>query len=827
MIDGTSPTEVPDDKMIDGTSPTDALHSVMIKRFDDPKLALPPSLIKGLYEMNFTTPSKIQAISLPKIWANYNLLAQSHNGTGKTACFVLGMLRIVQAGVKKPQALCMCPTRELAKQIAEETNKMGKYMLEETGMTVKCILKEDKWQRGEKMPDQIVVGTPGKIWTLILLRVLDTAAIKVFMLDEADEMLTAGHGDNTKRIRKVMPRELQTLFFSATWKEETVNFANSLKGSGPSWAQVTIKRQHIFNDQVKQYYLRCNGFKEKEERLGDLIAGIDAGQIIVFVNTRDSVDSLTRMLTASGHSVSSIHGKMEERARDKALKDFHDAASKILIATNVLSRGIDVPNVTLVVQYDMPVMHGGMFDPETYLHRVGRTGRFGRKGVALNLIEDEKGMMVLNAIEDYYERKAPIQEIPPTTDPEAMLALLTVTQDTSLLEERAHGLEAQELLADSEALLSFHPGAPAPVDAPAGPAHLDSAAAAATAGAGAISDQMREAGHLAEWEDSKRIAQQDEACSKTHAKPQSRQARMLMRQLVRVHFVVLERAELVLHDLASALKKTGCEGERAVCATIATQVIHTCTTMVDKQPGMAYALSGFVFHVGERCPVLWECILARLQALCCYCVPYYPKNTTGNTDEFKERLGYKQGETKKDFSARMAGYVTLYAAMLQQSSIAQFPPQSAGNAHFDRDRPDAKMQTRLVQGCFAPNGVSPMARAWTWLARLLNHQPGGVTATILLAFLKPCAHAIHAANPTQFVELLTFLQTTYIAKIRDKVSRQGHSAEEDAALVNLESWLKDTNALLAKGARVPEPKEADMPEYKPPDDLSDANGGDF
>ena len=229
---------------------------------------LPPSLIKGLYEMNFTKPSKIQAISLPKIWANRNLLAQSHNGTGKTACFVLGMLRIADARVKKPQALCICPTRELAKQIAEETHKMGKFMLQESGMTVKCILKEEKYDKGgAKMPDQIVIGTPGKIWTLISLRVLETAAIKVFVLDEADEMLTAGHGDNTKRIHKVLPRQLQTLFFSATWKDETVKFANSLKGSGPS-AQVTIKRKHIFNDQVKQYYLECDGFKEKEERLG-------------------------------------------------------------------------------------------------------------------------------------------------------------------------------------------------------------------------------------------------------------------------------------------------------------------------------------------------------------------------------------------------------------------------------------------------------------------------------------------------------------------------------------------------------------------------------
>ena len=123
--------------------------------------------------------------------------------------------------------------------------------------------------------------------------------------------------------------------------------------------------------------------------------------------------------------------------------------------------------------------------------------------------------------------------------------------------------------------------------------------------------------------------------------------------------------------------------------------------------------------------------------------------------------------------------------------------------------------------------LSPMARAWAWLARLLNHPPGSITATILLAFLKPCAHALHAAYPKQFPKLLAFLQNEYITKIRDKVSRQGDPAEEKAARVNLESWLTDTNVLLAKGGRVPKPKEADMPEYKPPDDLRDANGGDF
>ena len=162
------------DEVIDGTSQTDSLHSVTIDKFDSPTLALPPSLLKGLYEMNFVRPSRIQAISLPKIWAGRNLLAQSHNGTGKTACFVLGMLRAVTSE-PKPQALCLCPTRELAKQIASETAKMGKHHLEAAGLAIKTILREERYEKNDKMKEQIVIGTPGKIWTLIGMRVLETS----------------------------------------------------------------------------------------------------------------------------------------------------------------------------------------------------------------------------------------------------------------------------------------------------------------------------------------------------------------------------------------------------------------------------------------------------------------------------------------------------------------------------------------------------------------------------------------------------------------------------------------------------------------------------
>jgi len=413
------------DEVIDGTSQGDALHAVTIDKFDSPQLALPPSLLKGLYEMNFVRPSRIQAISLPKIWAGRNLLAQSHNGTGKTACFVLGMLRAVSSEAK-PQALCLCPTRELAKQISAETAKMGKHHLAEAGLSIKTILREERYSKGDSMTEQIVIGTPGKVWTLIGMRVLETSAIKVFVLDEADEMLMLGGlGDMTKRIRSKLPKKVQTLFFSATWTESVTKFAKTLGGlSASDWMTVTVKRSYIFNDQVKQLFYRCEGKKAKEERLGDILTQVPVGQCIVFVHTREAVETLTALLTANGHSVSSLHGRMEEKNRDKVLEDFHSGTSRILITTNVLSRGIDVPAITLVIQYDMPVMKGGVADPETYLHRVGRTGRFGRKGVALNLIHDDKELKVLKQIEIYFQREGLITEIPQTADPEEFEKLL-------------------------------------------------------------------------------------------------------------------------------------------------------------------------------------------------------------------------------------------------------------------------------------------------------------------------------------------------------------------------------------------------------------------
>merc|ERR1719231_1961679 len=172
---------------------------------------------------------------------------------------------------------------------------MGKYHLVEAGLKMKTILREERYDKGDKMTEHIVIGTPGKVWTLIGMRVMDTSAIKVFVLDEADEMLMLGGlGDMTKRIRSKLPKKVQTLFFSATWTETVTKFAKTLGGlSASDWMTVTVKRSYIFNDQVKQLFYRCEGKKAKEERLGDILTQVPVGQCIVFVHTRDAVETLS------------------------------------------------------------------------------------------------------------------------------------------------------------------------------------------------------------------------------------------------------------------------------------------------------------------------------------------------------------------------------------------------------------------------------------------------------------------------------------------------------------------------------------------------------
>mmetsp|Transcript_24637 Transcript_24637/g.61537 ORF Transcript_24637/g.61537 Transcript_24637/m.61537 type:complete len:503 (+) Transcript_24637:214-1722(+) len=375
------------------------------------ELGFKEELLKGIYAMKFNKPSQIQASSLPMIVGDRatNLIGQGHNGSGKTACFVLGMLSRVDTTKKEIQALCVVPTRELARQIKDVVLTMGKF----TGVSVYLAVKQSDEERAKVgrlqglIEDHVVVGTPGKILELLKYRHIMGRTVKIFVLDEADQMVdTQGMGDQTLRIKKTLDKDVLTILFSATYADAVRELALKL---APNANQITIKREQLSLDSIKQYYFDCRGGDRNRrfEVLSEIYAYLTIGQSIIFVRTRRDASELTEKMRAEGHTVSLLFGgDMLPEERDRVIDEFRQGTTKVLITTNVLARGVDVLQVTVVINYDMPTTGDRAPDPETYLHRIGRTGRFGRRGIAINFIHDEESRYTLEAIEKYYGHKA-------------------------------------------------------------------------------------------------------------------------------------------------------------------------------------------------------------------------------------------------------------------------------------------------------------------------------------------------------------------------------------------------------------------------------------
>lgn len=375
------------DQQADPNSP---LYSA--KSFD--QLGLHEDLLKGIYSMKFTKPSKIQERALPLLLQNppRNMIGQSQSGTGKTAAFVLTMLSRIDFSVAKPQAIALAPSRELARQIMDVVQAMGKFTPVQTAFAIPDAIK-----RGEKVAAHLVVGTPGKTFDLIKTRALDPSGVKVFVLDEADNMLDQqGLGEQSIRVKNTMPRSCQLVLFSATFPENVRDFATRF---APNANEIRLKQEELSVESIKQFYMDCKSEDHKYEVLVELYNLLTIGQSIIFCARRDTADNIARRMTAEGHRVDSLHGKLDNAERDATIDNFRSGRSKVLIATNVIARGIDIQQVTLVINYDMPVTQRGEPDTETYLHRIGRTGRFGRRGVSINFVHDAKSREQMQQIE--------------------------------------------------------------------------------------------------------------------------------------------------------------------------------------------------------------------------------------------------------------------------------------------------------------------------------------------------------------------------------------------------------------------------------------------
>ncbi|XP_007463012.1 PREDICTED: ATP-dependent RNA helicase DDX19B-like isoform X4 [Lipotes vexillifer] len=330
-----------------------------------------------------------------------NLIAQSQSGTGKTAAFVLAMLSQVEPANRYPQCLCLSPTYELALQTGKVIEQMGKFYPE---LKLAYAVRGNKLERGQKISEHIVIGTPGTVldWCS-KLKFIDPKKIKVFVLDEADVMIaTQGHQDQSIRIQRMLPRNCQMLLFSATFEDSVWKFAQKVV---PDPNIIKLKREEETLDTIKQYYVLCNSRDEKFQALCNIYGAITIAQAMIFCHTRKTASWLAAELSKEGHQVALLSGEMVVEQRAAVIERFREGKEKVLVTTNVCARGIDVEQVSVVINFDLPVDKDGNPDNETYLHRIGRTGRFGKRGLAVNMVDSKHSMNILNRIQEHFNKK--------------------------------------------------------------------------------------------------------------------------------------------------------------------------------------------------------------------------------------------------------------------------------------------------------------------------------------------------------------------------------------------------------------------------------------
>ena len=328
-----------------------------------------------------------------------HMLAQSQSGTGKTAAFVVAILsRIDLSNPDQPQALALAPSRELARQIESVIKAIGQFC---TGLKVAAAIP-GALERGAPVRANVIVGTPGTVMDITKRRQLDVRQLKCLVLDEADNMLDQqGLGDQCARVRQLLPQTIQVLLFSATFPDNVMRYADQF---APNAHKIKLQRSDLTVRGISQMFMDCATEREKYDALCKLYGLMTIGQSVIFVKTRESANEIQRRMEADGHQISALHAQFEGKDRDQLLDDFRTGKSKVLITTNVLARGIDVSSVSMVINYDIPMKGRNDSEPdsETYLHRIGRTGRFGRIGVSISFVYDKTSYMALKKIADLY-----------------------------------------------------------------------------------------------------------------------------------------------------------------------------------------------------------------------------------------------------------------------------------------------------------------------------------------------------------------------------------------------------------------------------------------
>jgi len=368
-----------------------------IDNFDN--MGLREELLRGIYAHGFERPSAIQQKAIVPTISGRDIIAQAQSGTGKTATFSIGVLQQLNFSNPHCQALILAPTRELAIQTQKVVDALGDYL---GAKAFACVggtrVRDDQDRLREGV--HVVVGTPGRVLDLLHRKALDPNHIRSFVLDEADEMLSRGFKDQIYDVFQFLPPDIQVGLFSATMPVEALEITTKFMNKP---LRILVKQDEVTLEGIRQFYINCDREQWKFEVLCDLYDTLNIAQAVIFCNTRKKVEWLTEQLRAKDFTVSATHGELEQDQRSIILNEFRTGSSRILIATDLLARGIDVHGVSLVINYDLPRNF------EKYIHRIGRSGRFGRKGVAINLVSADD-MSTMRELETFYNTK--IDEMP-------------------------------------------------------------------------------------------------------------------------------------------------------------------------------------------------------------------------------------------------------------------------------------------------------------------------------------------------------------------------------------------------------------------------------
>ena len=365
----------------------------LYKEFDE--MNLPENLLRGVYAYGFEKPSAIQEKGIVPIAEGRDVLAQAQSGTGKTGTFVIGSLARVDEAIKKPQVLVLVHVRELAQQIEKVAKALGSFM----NLQVLCAVGGNPLRDDIRQLEggaQFIVGTPGRVFDLVNRNVLDRSEIRVLIMDEADQMLEDLFYKQVMCIlEKGFPEKTRVALFSATMPEQVVEVANKILNDP---VRVLIKPAAVRLEGIQQFFVPLDREDHKFECICDLYKNLNISQAVIFCNKRQKAEMLAERMTAQGYPVTCLHGELEKPERTRRMKQFIEGSTRVMVATDIIARGIDVQQISLVINYELPT------NRENYVHRIGRAGRFGRKGTTINmLLPEEEGMM--KDISEHYDMK--------------------------------------------------------------------------------------------------------------------------------------------------------------------------------------------------------------------------------------------------------------------------------------------------------------------------------------------------------------------------------------------------------------------------------------